>query len=69
MATARRTRQDQSEHKSDKNPKGKIHHCNEWEGVLCGVLLILGMFALVACLASLESASSGSNGLQYFLLS
>lgn len=53
MATVPRTHKDQSTDESDKKREDEVHRRNEWAGVVRVVLLLLGLFALVACLASL----------------
>ncbi|NQT14830.1 MAG: hypothetical protein HQ582_18900 [Planctomycetes bacterium] len=68
MATVPGTHKDRSSHELDKRPEGESHQPNQWIGVVWLVLVLLGLFAFVAWLASMAPESTGSSDLQYWMM-
>jgi hypothetical protein len=68
MANVRSTQKDQSTHEPDKRPEGEPHQLSEWLAILCLLLLIVGVFSLVAWLASMAPESAVDSDLQNWLM-
>ena len=68
MATVPGTRKDQSAHESREKPKAEAHLPGERKVALCLLLVLLGLFALVAWLVTVAPESAGNSDFQYWMM-